>query len=195
MLFTHTLIDLSSPRDNEEFSTTVCLFTTVINIPLLQNTSLVLRYEKEKACVMKRFGNLLWRCLFKRIYGNLNNPSLRSSLSSWSVGSQEAAVQDVDYISFLFSTMTGFSSDKLTSLQEAGDDYVLSPSSLTPLGLYCTPLDQFTHHWDIVEVRLPLAYNYFKPQRPSYSCCLQSEMLTRNLDEPETKRLKTDIVL
>ncbi|TWW79248.1 testis-expressed protein 10 homolog [Takifugu flavidus] len=76
---------------------------------------------------------------------------LRSSLSGWSVGSQGAAVQDVDYISFLFSTMTGFSSDKLTSLQEASDDYVLSPSSLTPLSLYCTYLDQFTHHWDVVE--------------------------------------------
>lgn len=83
---------------------------------------------------------------------NLYNWSSRSSLSGWSVGSQGAAVQDVDYISFLFSTMTGFSSDKLTSLQAASDDYVLSPSSLTPLSLYCTYLDQFTHHWDVVEV-------------------------------------------
>lgn len=86
---------------------------------------------------------------------------LRSSPRSWSVGRQEAAVQDVDYISFLFSTMTGFSSDKLASLQAAGDDYVLSPSALTPLSLYCTHLDQFTHHWDVVEVRLLL---FFPPQ-------------------------------
>lgn len=76
---------------------------------------------------------------------------LRSSLSCWSVGSQEAALQDVDCISFLFSTMTGFSSDKLASLQEAGDDYALAPSPLSPLCLYPTPLEQFTHHWDIVE--------------------------------------------
>ncbi|XP_068425459.1 testis-expressed protein 10 homolog [Clinocottus analis] len=74
---------------------------------------------------------------------------LRSSLSGWSVGSQEAAVQDVDYISFLFSTLAGFSSDKLASLQEAGDALPRSP--LSPLSLYPTPLEQFTHHWDVVE--------------------------------------------
>ena len=77
----------------------------------------------------------------------------RSSLSSWSVGSQEAALQDVDYISFLFSTLTGFLSDKLATLQEAGDDGALPPSPLSPLSLYPTPLEQFTHHWDLVEVR------------------------------------------
>lgn len=126
----------------------------------------------------------VYSCLIR---GNLHKLPFRSSLSSWSVGRQEAAVQDVDYISFLFSTMTGFSSDKLTSLQEVGDDYVLSPSSLTPLSLYCTHLDQFTHHWDVVEVRLPLSRNYFKPHRLSSGCRFQSEMLRMNLDEPESK--------
>ncbi|XP_026173455.1 testis-expressed protein 10 homolog [Mastacembelus armatus] len=76
---------------------------------------------------------------------------LRSPLSGWSVGSQEAALQDVDYISFLFSTLTGFSSDKLASLQEASDESALPPSPLSPLSLYPTPLEQFTHHWDIVQ--------------------------------------------
>nr|XP_061789913.1 testis-expressed protein 10 homolog [Nerophis lumbriciformis] len=76
---------------------------------------------------------------------------LRSSLSGWSVGNQEAALQDVDYISFLFSTLTGFSCDQLASLQEAGDTKVVTPTPLSPLMLHCTPLDHFTHHWDIVE--------------------------------------------
>ncbi|KAM7383521.1 hypothetical protein PAMP_003167 [Pampus punctatissimus] len=76
---------------------------------------------------------------------------LRSSLSGWSVGSQEVALQDVDYISFLFSTLTGFSSDELTSLQEAADDSALPPSPLSPLSLYTISLEQFTHHWDVVE--------------------------------------------
>lgn len=102
----------------------------------------------------------------------------RSSLSSWSVGSQEAALQDVDHISFLFSTMTGFSSSKLASLQEAGDDYALSPSPLSPLSLYPTPLEQFTHHWDVVEVRSLLSGNYSTPHAHSYQCCCcQSETL------------------
>ncbi|XP_041648847.1 testis-expressed protein 10 homolog [Cheilinus undulatus] len=74
----------------------------------------------------------------------------RSSLSGWSIGCQEAALQDVDYISFLFSTLTGFSSDRLASLQEDEDDY-LPPTPLSPLSLYPTPLEQFTHHWDVVE--------------------------------------------
>lgn len=76
---------------------------------------------------------------------------LRSSLSSWSVGNQEVALQDVDYISFLFSTLTGFSSDKLATLQDAGDEGDLPPSSLSPVTLYPTTLEQFTHHWDVVE--------------------------------------------
>ncbi|KAM4601066.1 testis-expressed protein 10 homolog isoform 1-T2 [Polymixia lowei] len=75
----------------------------------------------------------------------------RSSLSGWSVGSQEAALQDVDYISFLFSTLIGFSSDELATLQEASEESALPPSPLSPLSLYPTPLEQFTHHWDVVE--------------------------------------------
>lgn len=73
----------------------------------------------------------------------------RSSLSGWPVGNQEAALQDVDYLSFLFSTLTGFSSEHLSALQE--DESALLPSSLSPLCLYQTPLEQFTHHWDVVE--------------------------------------------
>lgn len=97
-------------------------------------------------------------------------------------------MQDVDYVSFLFSTMTGFSSDKLASLQAVGDDYVLSPSSLTPLSLYCTHLDQFTHHWDVVEVRsLLIPRILFRPTRTLSR--LLSESLATNLDEPESERV------
>ncbi|XP_077577443.1 testis-expressed protein 10 homolog [Stigmatopora nigra] len=76
---------------------------------------------------------------------------LRSSLGGWSVGSKEAAFQDADYISFLFSTLTGFSCDQLALLQQAADTRGTAPSPLSPLKLHCTPLDQFTHHWDVVE--------------------------------------------
>ncbi|XP_029115667.1 testis-expressed protein 10 homolog [Scleropages formosus] len=76
---------------------------------------------------------------------------LRSSLCGWAVDKQEVAVSDVDYFSFLFSTLTGFSSDELSTLQQAREDSVTPPSPLSPLSLYSTPLEQFTHHWDVVE--------------------------------------------
>ncbi|XP_031432537.1 testis-expressed protein 10 homolog isoform X2 [Clupea harengus] len=76
---------------------------------------------------------------------------LRSSLSGWTSNSQEAAVRDGDYLSFLFSTLTGFSSDELAVLQQADEDALSPPSPLSPFSIYPTPLEQFTHHWDIVE--------------------------------------------
>nr|XP_057940448.1 testis-expressed protein 10 homolog [Doryrhamphus excisus]XP_057940449.1 testis-expressed protein 10 homolog [Doryrhamphus excisus] len=75
---------------------------------------------------------------------------LRSSLSGWSLGSQEASLQDVDYISFLFSTLTGFSCDQLSRL-EASRDARVPASPLSPLKLHRTPLEQFTHRWDVAE--------------------------------------------
>ncbi|XP_072548337.1 testis-expressed protein 10 homolog [Salminus brasiliensis] len=76
---------------------------------------------------------------------------LRSPLSGWSSSSQDVPVRDVDYLSFLFSTLTGFSSESLRTLQQAGEEGLLPSSSLSPLSVFTTPLEQFTHHWDIVE--------------------------------------------
>ncbi|KAK7881072.1 hypothetical protein WMY93_032322 [Mugilogobius chulae] len=76
---------------------------------------------------------------------------LRSSLSGWTVGSQESAVQDVDYLSFLFSTLSGFSSEKLSSLQDTVDECAVPLGALSPLRLHPTPTDHFKHHWDIVD--------------------------------------------
>ncbi|KAJ3597830.1 hypothetical protein NHX12_001347 [Muraenolepis orangiensis] len=110
-------------------------------LPHLPHTLLV---SLSRCCTAGRISAGLAASLIRIVH-------LRSSLSGWSMGSQGAALQDVDYVSFLFSTLTGFSSEDLAALQDAPDDSTIPPSLLSPLSLYPTLLEQFTHHWDVVE--------------------------------------------
>ncbi|XP_036929268.1 testis-expressed protein 10 homolog [Acanthopagrus latus] len=124
------------PAESQQRMVQLLYFLPKMSQPLLANLS--------SCCTAGRISAGLAASLIRIVH-------LRSSLSNWSVGSQEAALQDIDYISFLFSTLTGFSSDKLATLQDADEESVLPPSPLSPLSLYPTPLEQFTHHWDVVE--------------------------------------------
>lgn len=99
--------------------------------------------------------------------------SCRSSLNSWSVGNQEAALQDVDYFSFLFSTLTGFSSESLADLQE--DEGTFPPTPLSPLCLHPTPLEQFTHHWDVVEVLIQKLKDEFRLDRKTRALVFRTQ--------------------
>ncbi|XP_059423916.1 testis-expressed protein 10 homolog [Carassius carassius] len=76
---------------------------------------------------------------------------LRSPLSGWSSSSQDVPVKDVDYLSFFFTTLTGFSSEMLRVLQDTDEDSLLPSSTLSPLSVFATTLEQFLHHWDVVE--------------------------------------------
>uniref|UniRef100_A0A3Q0S9Q1 Testis expressed 10 n=1 Tax=Amphilophus citrinellus TaxID=61819 RepID=A0A3Q0S9Q1_AMPCI len=125
------------PAESQQRMVQLLYFLPKMSQPLLASLS--------SCCTAGRISASLAASLIRIIH-------LRSPLSSWTVGSQEAALQDVDYFSFLFSTLIGFSSEQLASLQEAEDEGALPPSSLSPLSLYPTPLEQFTHHWDVVEV-------------------------------------------
>uniref|UniRef100_A0A669BV42 Testis expressed 10 n=1 Tax=Oreochromis niloticus TaxID=8128 RepID=A0A669BV42_ORENI len=124
------------PSESQQRMVQLLYFLPKMSQPLLANLS--------SCCTAGRISAGLAASLIRIIH-------LRSPLSSWTAGSQEAALQDMDYFSFLFSTLIGFSSEQLASLQEAEDDSVLPPSALSPLSFYPTPLEQFTHHWDIVE--------------------------------------------
>lgn len=124
------------PAESQQRMVQLLYFLPKMSQPLLASLS--------SCCTAGRISASLAASLIRIIH-------LRSPLSSWTVGSQEAALQDVDYFSFLFSTLIGFSSEQLASLQEAEDEGALPPSSLSPLSLYPTPLEQFTHHWDVVE--------------------------------------------
>ncbi|RXN36012.1 testis-expressed sequence 10 [Labeo rohita] len=77
---------------------------------------------------------------------------IRSPLSGWSSSSQDVPVKDVDYLSFFFTTLTGFSSEMLRALQDTDEDGLLPSSTLSPLSVFATTLEQFLHHWDIVEL-------------------------------------------
>ncbi|XP_051722105.1 testis-expressed protein 10 homolog [Ctenopharyngodon idella] len=77
---------------------------------------------------------------------------LRSPLSGWSSSSQDVPIKDVDYLSFFFTTLTGFSSEMLQALQDTDEDGLLPSSTLSPLSVFATTLEQFLHHWDVVEV-------------------------------------------
>ncbi|KAM9310248.1 testis-expressed protein 10 homolog [Pholidichthys leucotaenia] len=124
------------PAESQQRMVQLLYFLPKMSQPLLANLSC--------CCTAGRISASLAASMIRIVH-------LRSPLSGWTVGSQEAALQDVDYFSFLFSTLTGFSSEQLASLQEVKDKRVLPPSSLSPLSLYPTPLEKFTHHWDVVE--------------------------------------------
>ncbi|NXC79007.1 TEX10 protein, partial [Cercotrichas coryphoeus] len=76
----------------------------------------------------------------------------RSSLAGWKCQVQDNSVNDVDYFSFLFSTLIGFSREELTSLQGIRGKPHISQTQLSPIRLYLTDLDQFLHHWAVTEV-------------------------------------------
>ncbi|XP_013860196.1 testis-expressed protein 10 homolog [Austrofundulus limnaeus] len=122
------------PAESQQQMVQLLYFFPKMSQPLLANLS--------GCCTAGRISSGLAASLIRIVH-------FRSSLSGWSVGNQEAALQDVDYISFLFSTLVGFSSENLTALQE--DESATPPSSLAPICLHLTPLEQFTHHWDVVE--------------------------------------------
>lgn len=93
---------------------------------------------------MGRLGSSLAGTLIGILY-------MRSSFSGWSHSVNDCLMTDVDYLSFLFSTLTGFSKEELAWLQNLrGVPHVIQ-TSLSPVLLYLTDLDQFLHHWDITE--------------------------------------------
>ncbi|XP_069769689.1 testis-expressed protein 10 homolog isoform X2 [Narcine bancroftii] len=76
----------------------------------------------------------------------------RSYFGGWGHLSPNNLVTDVDYFSFLFSTLTGFSGEELTWLQNSSGNPHISQSQFSSIRLYVTDLDQFVHHWELTEV-------------------------------------------
>ncbi|XP_009323224.1 PREDICTED: testis-expressed sequence 10 protein [Pygoscelis adeliae] len=94
-------------------------------------------------------------CAFLIIWFLINSLLLvlcRSSFAGWKCQVQDNSVNDVDYFSFLFSTLIGFSREELTSLQGIRGKPHISQTQLSPVRLYLTDLDQFLHHWAVTEM-------------------------------------------
>ncbi|XP_030060961.1 testis-expressed protein 10 isoform X2 [Microcaecilia unicolor] len=75
----------------------------------------------------------------------------RSPFAGWVCYVQDSPMSDVDYFSFLFSTLAGFPEDELALLQGSKNSPHLSQTQVSPVGLYPTDLDQFAHHWAITK--------------------------------------------
>uniref|UniRef100_A0A8B9SW47 Testis expressed 10 n=1 Tax=Anas platyrhynchos TaxID=8839 RepID=A0A8B9SW47_ANAPL len=98
-----------------------------------------------RCCIMGRMSSELAATLI----GILR---MRSSFAGWKCQVQDNSVNDVDYFSFLFSTLIGFSREELTSLQGLRGKPHISQTQLSPVRLYLTDLDQFLHHWAVTEM-------------------------------------------
>uniref|UniRef100_A0A6J0UMD4 Testis-expressed protein 10 isoform X1 n=1 Tax=Pogona vitticeps TaxID=103695 RepID=A0A6J0UMD4_9SAUR len=77
---------------------------------------------------------------------------MKSAFVGWKYPVQNSSVPDMDYFSFLFSTLTGFSKEELANLQSIRGRPHISQTQLSPVQLYLTDLDQFSHHWAVTEV-------------------------------------------
>ncbi|NWX15995.1 TEX10 protein, partial [Aegotheles bennettii] len=98
-----------------------------------------------RCCIMGRVSSELATTLIGILH-------MRSSFAGWKCQVQDNSVNDVDYFSFLFSTLIGFSREELTSLQGIRGKPHISQTQLSPVRLYLTDLDQFLHHWAVTEM-------------------------------------------
>ncbi|PKU48859.1 testis-expressed sequence 10 protein [Limosa lapponica baueri] len=98
-----------------------------------------------RCCIMGRMSSDLAATLIGILH-------MRSSFAGWKCQVQDNSVNDVDYFSFLFSTLIGFSRKELTDLQGIRGRPHISQTQLSPVRLYLTDLDQFLHHWAVTEM-------------------------------------------
>uniref|UniRef100_A0A8C5QFS9 Testis expressed 10 n=1 Tax=Leptobrachium leishanense TaxID=445787 RepID=A0A8C5QFS9_9ANUR len=75
---------------------------------------------------------------------------VRSSFSCWTYSAQESALNDTDYFSFLFSTLTGFSAEKLTCMQN-NKSHQICRTRVSRVSLYLTDQAYFAHQWIVIK--------------------------------------------
>uniref|UniRef100_A0A6I8S4Z5 Testis expressed 10 n=1 Tax=Xenopus tropicalis TaxID=8364 RepID=A0A6I8S4Z5_XENTR len=95
-------------------------------------------------------------CITERLSPNLGSMLIgvlhaRSSFASWSCLAQDCTMSNQDYFSFLFSSLIGFSAERLSWMQGTKHTTRVSKTQVSPLCLYLTDQQQFAHHWMITK--------------------------------------------
>ncbi|KAM8966462.1 testis-expressed protein 10 [Pelodytes ibericus] len=75
----------------------------------------------------------------------------RSSFACWPNSAQESAMKDMDYFSFSFSTLIGFSAEKLTWMQNNKFSTQVCKTRVSRICLYLTDQSHFLHHWTVMK--------------------------------------------
>ncbi|KAJ1203233.1 hypothetical protein NDU88_007025 [Pleurodeles waltl] len=75
----------------------------------------------------------------------------RSTFSGWTSSVESSIMSDVDYFSFLFSTLAGFSSEELSWLQDSRGRPHICHTHVSPVHLFLTDHNQFVHHCTVTE--------------------------------------------
>ncbi|KAM4028053.1 testis-expressed protein 10 isoform 2-T2 [Anomaloglossus baeobatrachus] len=90
----------------------------------------------------------------------------RSSFGNWMCSNFETTIFDVDYFSFLFSALIGFSAEQLSWMQSNKITSKVSCTGISPITLFLTDQQFFTHHRKIMQI----VCNSLSSVRPRHQC-------------------------
>ncbi|XP_073411829.1 testis-expressed protein 10 isoform X2 [Dendrobates tinctorius] len=76
----------------------------------------------------------------------------RSSFGNWMCSNLEATIFDVDYFSFLFSALAGFSAEQLSWMQSNKITSKVSSTRVSPITLFLTDQPFFAHHRTVMQI-------------------------------------------
>ncbi|KAM4028054.1 testis-expressed protein 10 isoform 3-T3 [Anomaloglossus baeobatrachus] len=91
----------------------------------------------------------------------------RSSFGNWMCSNFETTIFDVDYFSFLFSALIGFSAEQLSWMQSNKITSKVSCTGISPITLFLTDQQFFTHHRKIMQ---QIVCNSLSSVRPRHQC-------------------------
>ncbi|XP_073534459.1 testis-expressed protein 10 [Phyllobates terribilis] len=90
----------------------------------------------------------------------------RSSFGNWMCSNLETKIFDVDYFSFLFSALTGFSAEQLSWMQSNKIASKVSSTKVSPITLFLTDQPFFAHHKTVMQI----VCSSLSSVRPRHQC-------------------------